>query len=563
MNKANLTALLKTVKAMIMRERVAYKDYLGEETVTRLLISGTLPDGDGLLTLEDATFTGFVVGETYQVTIDGQTTDCVAALRGKVIIVSVGDINSGNTAIVGFVSGNAIGMSDGEYVGKSITVSQAKTTKKYRTKKLPTELLPDGLAKSADVSKVAAAARNAQTTAEAAQTTAEAVEDAVSPHSRNYYAALFSKKNEYTGWWSTLPELEVNTTTGFVYKDAWSTTNPLDYGAIPQNFVVSNIYIDGKKIYAVLGCTVFGVDEKWVISGVGISRNGKIYTIETNKIPTSQSSGFVFTFTERDDTILSTPQTLTDAQKQQARANIGLTPVAKTDAMTQSVGLDADTGKLWTKPDAGSYTLPVASPTQLGGVKPVAKTDAMTRGVGVDTDGGLYTEPDSVFYIDLAGDYPNYTCPVAMADIKAAYEAGKELKCLCAIEAYTVTLPLFMPMPSANAWLFSGSGALTAMGFPAQSLTVAIVNGTVQASNTLLAQKDDIPNALPNPYALVINMGDDQTYYDGNTGETVNIPTTLPNPNTLTIKVGDTTTTYDGSAAVTIDIPNGDEVAYG
>ena len=256
-------------------------------------------------------------------------------------------------------------------------------------------------------------------------------------------------------------------------------------------------------------------------------------------------------------------QTFSDAEKAQARQNIGLTPAAKTDDMTQSVGLDAETGELWTKPDAGSYTLPVASPTQLGGVKPVAKTDAMTRGVGVDTDGGLYTEPDSVFYIDLAGDYPNYTCPVAMADIKAAYEAGKVLECLCAIEAYTVTLPLFMPMPSANAWLFSGSGALIAMGFPAQSLTVAIVDGTVQASNTLLAQKYDIPDALPNPYALVINMGDDQTYYDGNTGETVNIPTTLPNPNTLTIKVGDTTTTYDGSAAVTIDIPNGDEVAYG
>lgn len=173
MNKANLTALLKAVKAMIMRERVAYRDYLGEETVTRMLISGTLPDGNGLLTLEDATFTGFVVGETYQVTIDGQTMDRVAALWNEVIVVSVGDINSGNAAIVGFVSGNAVGGSAGEYVGKSITVSQTKTTKRYRTKKLPTELLPDGLAKSADVSKVAAAARNAQTTAEAAQTTAE------------------------------------------------------------------------------------------------------------------------------------------------------------------------------------------------------------------------------------------------------------------------------------------------------------------------------------------------------------------------------------------------------
>ena len=42
-------------------------------------------------------------------------------------------------------------------------------------------------------------------------------------------------------------------------------------------------------------------------------------------------------------------------------------------------------------PDA--YTLPAASSTQLGGVKPAAKTDEMTQPVGVDEDGALYTEP--------------------------------------------------------------------------------------------------------------------------------------------------------------------------
>lgn len=56
-------------------------------------------------------------------------------------------------------------------------------------------------------------------------------------------------------------------------------------------------------------------------------------------------------------------QTLTDAQKQQARANIGLTPVAKTDAMTQSVGLDAETGKLWTVPPTGDNIVLASSTT--------------------------------------------------------------------------------------------------------------------------------------------------------------------------------------------------------
>lgn len=139
-----------------------------------------------------------------------------------------------------------------------------------------------------------------------------------------------------------------------------------------------------------------------------------------------------------------------------------------------------------------------------------------------------------VFYIDLAGSYPDYTCPVAMADIKAAYEAGKALECRCAIGLYTATLPLFIPMPSENTWVFSGAGALVAMDFPAQSLTIAVIDGVVQASNTRLAPKDDIPT----------------------------IPTALKNPNALTIKIGSATVTYDGSTAETVTIADGTEVSY-
>ena len=169
-----------------------------------------------------------------------------------------------------------------------------------------------------------------------------------------------------------------------------------------------------------------------------------------------------------------------------------------------------------------------------------------------------------VFYIDLAGSYPKYTCPVAMTDIKAAYEAGKVLECRCTIDPYPATLPpsipipsaayeagkvlecrrtidpylatlpLFIPIPSANTWIFSGSGALTAMNFPAQSLTIAIVKGVVQVNNTRLASTDDIPV----------------------------IPTVLPNPHALTIKIGSTIVTYDGSSVQNVEIADGSEVSY-
>lgn len=42
-------------------------------------------------------------------------------------------------------------------------------------------------------------------------------------------------------------------------------------------------------------------------------------------------------------------------------------------------------------PGGGTYTLPIASPTVLGGVKPTTKTDAMTQSVGVDDAGALWT----------------------------------------------------------------------------------------------------------------------------------------------------------------------------
>lgn len=108
-----------------------------------------------------------------------------------------------------------------------------------------------------------------------------------------------------------------------------------------------------------------------------------------------------------------------------------------------------------------------------------------------------------VFYIDLAGNYPNYTCPVAMADIKAAYAAGKVLECRCTLVAYTVTLPLFVPMPAANTWIFSGSGALGSMGFDAQSFTVAITANGVAAQGTTLNK------------ILRISVGPNVYLYDG------------------------------------------------
>ena len=141
----------------------------------------------------------------------------------------------------------------------------------------------------------------------------------------------------------------------------------------------------------------------------------------------------------------------------------------------------------------------------------------------ISTVGGaldeLVTKSHSpTYYIDLAGEYPNYTCPVAMDDIKAAYNSGYNLVCRCQMGAYTATLPLFIPMPAANTWIFSGSGCLQSMNFEAQSFTVAITANGVSAQQTMLARAD---GTLPNPYEFQITVGNTSYLYDGS--ERVNV----------------------------------------
>ena len=83
-------------------------------------------------------------------------------------------------------------------------------------------------------------------------------------------------------------------------------------------------------------------------------------------------------------------------------------------------------------PSGGDYELPIASATQLGGVMPVAKTDGMTQAVGVDEAGGLFTVPGSggggdetltVFDITLEADASTIS-QLIPADISAKIKAS-------------------------------------------------------------------------------------------------------------------------------------------
>lgn len=160
MNTDNLKKVLSVVRDLIKRNRVAYKDYLGEKTITetKVFAKGTFADHNADLTCDDPTITGFVAGEKYQVTIDGETTDYVAITNRSGSMILVGNLTDETKPLfaITFVSGNVEWEGDDSLIGKTVSVSQTKTVthKNYDIKKLPAELLPDSAATDKDVKRL-------------------------------------------------------------------------------------------------------------------------------------------------------------------------------------------------------------------------------------------------------------------------------------------------------------------------------------------------------------------------------------------------------------------------
>lgn len=209
MTQHNLTQILKVIRDLVMRNRPCYRDYLGSETVTKTVQigAGTFAVKRGyamaMFPATDPAFTGFVLGETYTVTIDGVTAEYVARNLSPIsdevgpIIGTTTTFDMGNHTFDGWLAASAnipealacmAQTYDMSFVGKTISISQTKTetVKRYNTKLLPEYLLPTFLRKNVvatktEVQSAAAkataaaedAASNAQTTANAAQSTAD------------------------------------------------------------------------------------------------------------------------------------------------------------------------------------------------------------------------------------------------------------------------------------------------------------------------------------------------------------------------------------------------------
>ena len=218
----------------------------------------------------------------------------------------------------------------------------------------------------------------------------------------------------------------------------------------------------------------------------------------------------------------------------------------------------------------GSYTLPVASSTTLGGVKPVTKTASMTQEVGVDASGALYTEPGSggggtvteadienalgykpisandvpvkkvngatgevksTFYVTVTPTGSGYaaTADKTAAEVYAAYEAGYAVYAIVPSEELgAVALPLAIAFDDGtDKTMLFATTLFQDVGVSPTCLVVFCISGAWLTQSMQLAKTSDIPT----------------------------IPTELKNPYSLNIKIGNATTSYDGSAAKTVEIP--------
>ena len=190
MRKNNLTALLTDLRALILKSRPAYRDFLGETTelrTTKILENVVLAESQLTLPVADAAFSGFIAGIVYQVMLDGEEKSVVAKNLndGGGVLSNVEDFSNPPNDFWALQynpkAGKMLAMTNGAFLGATISVyyDETVTEQRWSVKKLAYELLPDRLLSALSAAantarKALTAAESAQSTADAAQSTADA-----------------------------------------------------------------------------------------------------------------------------------------------------------------------------------------------------------------------------------------------------------------------------------------------------------------------------------------------------------------------------------------------------
>ena len=327
-----------------VKNRPCYRDYLGSETVTNTVQIGSsvFVDGGGIAETEflvtGSAFAGFIIGETYTVSIDGVTADYVARNLSPLsddvgpIIGTATTFDVENQTLDGWIcfagrdpDGKVACTAqtfDMSFVGKTISISQTitETVNRYNTKLLPEYLLPTFLRQNVVATKTEVqsaadkataaedAAYTAQSTADNAQSTANTAKSTAEAAQSTANAALPKTGGELSGAISVTN----GTDTAKLYTSAFDMTHIPTVGAQ----VSDRVYIEYDRI--TLGSTALSTP------GISLNRNKGSSTPASIRI--SHSTGTVQI--NSDGAVSSSKRLVLSCQNELEIRSVGATPTA-------------------------------------------------------------------------------------------------------------------------------------------------------------------------------------------------------------------------------------------
>lgn len=350
MTTNHIKAILTSLRAMVVKMLPAYKFYLGSTTgtTTTQICHGVMSlkngqtQGQGALTLDDASFAGFVEGETYTVVVNGVSGEYVAKPVGDVLgVTNAAEIENPPEDFwaASLWQGTCAYMVRGSYANATISVSQTKpvTTKKYQTKKLDKSLLPDSVESGLEAATTKAAtalsaaqaaqdtankaissANTAQSTANTAKSTAEtALARAVEPYTGYTQMAPLYKNGGFSAWRSVVQNLSYDKTEGYFYSDVFGTT-ALNFDDMPDGVFYALVYVGNQSAKAFLSKAYTG-NSSWFVKGFAViddvnSRTGEILYVSSNTIPQYAAKGLFLTFRAPDSMLLKSSTSGSDKQ---------------------------------------------------------------------------------------------------------------------------------------------------------------------------------------------------------------------------------------------------------
>lgn len=310
MTTNHIKAILTSLRAMVIKMLPAYKFYLGSttETTTTQICHGVMSvkegqtSGNGALTLDDASFAGFVEGETYTVVVNGVSGQYVAKLISNVVVIVTNVADFENPPEDGWSAffdqdGTCVYSVSGTYANATISISQTKTvtTEKYQTKKLDKSLLPDEV----------------ESGIEAANT---ALARTVEPYTGEEQMTPLYKNGGFSAWRSVVQNLSYDETEGYFSSDRLGTT-ALNGADMPHGVFCVRVYAGNQIATAFLHKTNT-TGGLWIVGGFAVkeSRPGEILYVGSNAILQSKAKGLFLTFMAPDSMLLKSSTSGSDKQ---------------------------------------------------------------------------------------------------------------------------------------------------------------------------------------------------------------------------------------------------------